>query len=437
MNIKPSIIIGFVNDDAKAYAQLKEEVRALAIEGYFFPLETIDVTVKELSDDYRLSDDTIAFIRQRVDYRGVHHLVFDHGLSIKAQEYYETMFKVSIIDFNSLILLDLAMSKPSRGVTALAEIASLTYDRNRIRTPYSLHVQAPIQSFIDEFGEIRPSDIKHIIKFTKESFDILIDENKEIIEHMKRKFPTPGFKWRATRGTTPKVLLLGHAGAGKTSLMMRLVERTQERITSDLMREYIGEENHIGNDLNLVVLPHNHEIKMQMAFEFPRNMPSQIQSLFDVMLIEKARRSDLIVHIYDGSAPNATSYLHTMIALFNRLGVDKVPHLHVCNKVDLINDKTDSVDESIMKISATSGQGIDRLEEAILSKISNWLHRAIICLPLNEIERINALRRNGHVLSSYQTKNTITFEVEMNRVWLQDYSEYIVSINEDRNIYRS
>jgi GTPase len=107
---------------------------------------------------------------------------------------------------------------------------------------------------------------------------------------------------------------------------------------------------------------------------FVRNLPHQLVASFRSTL-EEARRADLLLHVVDASHPEAKRQIETVYKVLEEIGVDTGNVLLVLNKADAITDRS-LLDvlrrkyENSISVSAKTGDGLDRLTEAVAQRLS-------------------------------------------------------------------
>ena len=107
---------------------------------------------------------------------------------------------------------------------------------------------------------------------------------------------------------------------------------------------------------------------------FIRNLPHHLVASFRSTLAE-ARHADLLLHVVDASNPDAERQIHTVYRVLDEIGIDCSNVLLVLNKVDRIEDRS-FIDvlrrhyEDTITVSAATGDGIDRLTQAVAERLA-------------------------------------------------------------------
>ena len=92
--------------------------------------------------------------------------------------------------------------------------------------------------------------------------------------------------------------------------------------------------------------------------------------------LEEARHADLLIHVVDAADPEAEAQIDTVNRVLEEIGVNSANSLIVLNKMDRVKDRgivdvlRRRFDDSV-SISAATGQGLDRLAEAVAARLAN------------------------------------------------------------------
>ena len=104
------------------------------------------------------------------------------------------------------------------------------------------------------------------------------------------------------------------------------------------------------------------------------DLPTELVAAFRATLEETAN-ADLLLHVVDASSPRREGEIEDVNAVLAEIGADQVPQLLVYNKIDLLpageasvaRDQCGKINE--LRISAVSGQGLEALRAAIVSRL--------------------------------------------------------------------
>jgi GTP-binding protein HflX len=92
--------------------------------------------------------------------------------------------------------------------------------------------------------------------------------------------------------------------------------------------------------------------------------------------LEEARHADLLLHVVDAADPEAESQIDTVNRVLEEIGVNCSNSLIVLNKMDMVRDRA-IVDvlrrrfQESVSISAATGEGLDRLGDAVAARLAD------------------------------------------------------------------
>jgi GTP-binding protein HflX len=105
---------------------------------------------------------------------------------------------------------------------------------------------------------------------------------------------------------------------------------------------------------------------------FVRHLPHQLVDAFRSTLDEVAA-GDLVLHVVDASAADAMSQVTTVRGVLNEIGAAHRPELLALNKIDSAPpqwvEALQRVYPDAVRLSARTGQGIDRLRQEIARRL--------------------------------------------------------------------
>jgi GTP-binding protein HflX len=155
---------------------------------------------------------------------------------------------------------------------------------------------------------------------------------------------------------------------------------------------------------------------------FIRHLPHRLVQAFQATL-EETISASLLLHITDAAAEDRDENIDAVNYVLEEIGADKVPVLHVFNKIDLLETtpRIDRNDEGLavrVWLSAVTGEGIDLLHQAMAERIAaDWVDRWIV-LPAAVAGQLRArLHEAGEVLAEQLTEEgNLLLRVRLNRV---------------------
>ncbi|MBD3674790.1 MAG: GTPase HflX [Planctomycetaceae bacterium] len=310
-------------------------------------------------------------------------IVFDNNLTPAQGRNLETELNTIIVDRSEVILDIFATHARTYESKLQVELAQLLYFRTRLKRLWT-HLER-IQGGI---GTGRGPGEKQL-----ETDRRLIDKR---VAELKKKLSSIEKRRERTvnlRRNQTTVSLVGYTNAGKSTLMRRLTE-------SDVF---------VANQLFATLdtrtrkwhLPGWGDVLLSDTVGFVRDLPHHLVASFRSTL-EEARHADLLLHVVDASHPEARNQVETVYEVLNDIGVDTSNVLLVLNKIDRVEDRTwidvlRAKHEDCVSISAATGEGLDRLEEAVLTRLGDSIVEADIELSAGNGKVISWLNDHAEI----------------------------------------
>ncbi len=210
------------------------------------------------------------------------------------------------------------------------------------------------------------------------------------LEKLKRNRETT--RKQRMRSGIPVIAITGYTNAGKSTLLNRLT-------ASDVL-----EEDKLFATLDPTtrscILPGNRKVLFTDTVGFIHKLPHHLIDAFRSTL-EEARFSDVILHVVDASDPEADLHMKVVYNTLKELGILDKPVITVFNKMDMVGDEVilrDRRADSVLKISAKSGEGIDKLLEAVCDTIMKGQTYINTVIDYSEGGTLDRIRNSGQLI---------------------------------------
>ena len=283
-------------------------------------------------------------------------VIFDNDLSPAQARNLERVLKVKVLD-RSEVILDIFATRAQTVESRLqVELAQLEYSMPRLKQMWT-HLS---RQAVGGIGLRGPGETQLEVDRRLVSTRIR-DLKAKLAEVQARK--EREVKSRAAEHT---VSLVGYTNAGKSHLMNALTQAgvyVKNQLFSTL--DTRTRQWHI-RDWGRVLLSD--------TVGFIRDLPHHLVASFKATLSE-TRYAKLLLHVVDASNPQAEDHIRAVNAVLKELDCDQKSAILVLNKIDLLADRStlqvlEAHHPRAIAVSAATGEGIDRLEDAVMEALA-------------------------------------------------------------------
>ena len=262
----------------------------------------------------------------------------------------EDILDTKIMD-RTLIILDIFASRASTNEGQIqVELAQLKYRQSRLtglgkslsRLGGGIGTRGP--------GEKKLEMDRRLIR------DRIAQLNRELKDVKRHREIT---REQRNKNRIPVVAIVGYTNAGKSTLL------------NTLTGAGVLEEDKLFATLDPTTrnlkLPSKQEVLLTDTVGFIRKLPHHLIEAFRSTL-EEAKYADIILHVVDGSNPQADEQMHIVYETLTNLEVKNKPIITAFNKQDKIVGESIQRDfraDYIVRISAKQGDGLEQLQEVI------------------------------------------------------------------------
>lgn len=284
-------------------------------------------------------------------------IVFDNHLSPSQGKHLEEETNTQVVDRSEVILDIFATHARTYEAKLQVELAQLLYMRPRLTRMWT-HLER-IEGGI---GSGKGPGEKQL-----ETDRRLVDKR---ISELKRKLSEVEKRREllvAGRREHKTVSLVGYTNAGKSTLMNALTGA--DVYVADKLFATLDTRTRKWN------IPHWGDVLLSDTVGFIKNLPHHLVASFRSTL-EEARHADLLLHVVDGSHPEAEQHIQTVNQVLAEIGVEQKNTLLVLNKLDAAPDRSlvdvlRAAHPKSLAISAREKLGLDRLVKEVAERLAD------------------------------------------------------------------
>jgi GTPase len=362
-----------------------EELAELANSAGAEVVDTITQKLQKPTAPYYIGKGKAESIKDSLRDRQVTSVIFDDELSPAQGRNLENLLARKVIDRTQLILDIFAQRARSREGRLQIELAQLQYLLPRLTRMWH-HLSRQTGGI----GTRGPGETQLEVDRRRVQERIARVERELEAVRKTRAVQRQGRK----RHQWPVAAVVGYTNAGKSTLLNLLTG-------ADVVAE-----NKLFATLDPTtrsfVLPNKQRVLLTDTVGFLRKLPHTLIESFKATL-EEVSEADLLIHIVDLSHPRVDEQMDAVDAVIKELDAFGKQTLIVFNKIDNLIDR-DLAEIYVERfpgsvaISARTGEGVDKLVQALQETLSSWRLRSRFRIPANETALIAEIHRVGHVL---------------------------------------
>ncbi len=328
-------------------------------------------------------------------------IVFDDDLAPSQQRNWERMSGLAVIDRHEVILEIFAARAATREAALQVGLARLEYSLPRLTRAWT-HLSRQRGGARGTRGEGETQ-----LELDRRLVVRKIARLKRDIELVRGQRSTR--RRRREEGELPTGSIVGYTNAGKSSLL-NVLSGSNVLVEDKLFAT-------LDPTTRRVRLGNGDDVLLTDTVGFIRRLPHDLIVAFKATL-EETLLSDFLIHVLDASSPEVQEHYATTVAVLEELGVGMKPIITVFNKIDAAGDTIYAaslqarLSESI-EVSARTGEGLDRLKEAIGRLHAEGRPVVQIALPGSRHDLVALIHRTGKILTTHYDDNLIMIAAQI------------------------
>ena len=327
----------------------------------------------------------VAEVQLYCENTGATMVIFDNDLSPSQLRVLTDMLGVQVLDRCGLILDIFAQRAKTREGRLQVELAQYQYLLPRLTGMWTHLERQAGTSGKGPIGSKGPGETQ--LETDRRHIHRKIDKLRADLEEVRRIRATQ--RQQRVKNEIPVVALVGYTNAGKSTLLNRLTGAG------------IPANNRLFDTLDttsrLLSVSDTLDVVISDTVGFIRKLPHQLVEAFKATL-EELEYADLLLHVIDVSNPEWQQQAQVVERLIAELGADSLPRIDVFNKSDLVPaGDLRPHGEDICAISASTGEGVERLLEMIDRRLDKGTRRVKLYLPYDKGGLLDMLYREAKV----------------------------------------
>ena len=362
-----------------------DELRELANSAGAEVVDTVTQKLQKPTAPYYIGRGKAESIKESCHDQQVTSVIFDDELSPAQGRNLENLIARKVLDRTQLILDIFAQRARSREGRLQIELAQLQYLLPRLTRMWH-HLSRQTGGI----GTRGPGETQLEVDRRRVQERIARLERELESVRKTRAIQREGRK----RHQWPVAAVVGYTNAGKSTLLNLLTGA--DVVAEDKLFATLDPTT------RSFALPNKQRVLLTDTVGFLRKLPHTLIESFKATL-EEVSEADLLIHIVDLSHPRVDEQMEAVDRVIKELDAYGKQTLIVFNKIDNLSNR-EVVDSYLNRfpgsvaISARTGEGVNKLVEALEGALHSWRLRSRFRIPANESALIAEIHRVGHVL---------------------------------------
>ncbi|MEE9391899.1 MAG: GTPase HflX [Planctomycetota bacterium] len=328
-------------------------------------------------------------------------VIFDVELTPRQLSNLEEKIGCRVLDRSEVIIDIFATHARSQASRLQVELAQLRYTRPRLKRMWTHLSRIAGQGGIGSRG---PGE-KQI-----ETDRRLIDRRLNHLEQQLQEIKVRKERQVKTRSDELTMSLIGYTNAGKSTLMNCLTDAAV--FQADMLFATLDTKT---SDFEL---PSGQKVLISDTVGFIKNLPHHLVASFHATL-EEVRQAKLLLHVVDAASPGVKERIDTVHrVLYDELKIGDHEELVIFNKIDRVEDASEinllkGQFDHFIEVSAKTGEGIDKLLEAITEFADRDRKVLNLSIPAGDGKTLAELNRVGEILDQEYIEDSVRIRVRL------------------------
>ncbi|MFN3684709.1 MAG: GTPase HflX [Fimbriimonadaceae bacterium] len=393
-------VLVFVNEDDEEDAYVEEELAGLCEAALVEPVATLRQRLPKPNKATFVGKGKVEELKALVAETAADVVIVDGELTGVQQRNLEDAVGRRVVDRTQLILDIFARRARTKEGMLQVELAQLTYMLPKLMSVYTKFERQKGGIGLRGPGETKLETDRRLVRDRIARLRQEIEEVGRVREQQRQG---------RRRHPFPFACLVGYTSAGKSTLMNRLAG-------TDLLADAMPFAT-LDPTTRKIDLPDGYGLFLTDTVGFIRNLPTHLVAAFRSTL-EEVVLADFVLKIVDASHPSWEVQLEAVEETLSALGVGDKPGIVVFNKIDRMPERAwlEGMLEDFpgsVAISAKTGEGLDRLLDAILNQVRGLLGRVRALVPYSQSALVQECYDFGRVLAVEYREDGILIEAEV------------------------
>ncbi|MCF7887524.1 MAG: GTPase HflX [Candidatus Omnitrophica bacterium] len=401
---KALLVVAKTKEESWSRKMLSFEFKALVLSTGIEVKKIIDFNLNQPNASLYIGKGKASEIKEILESEYINVVIFNTNLNYSQQRNLEDIFQIKTLDRTQLILDIFAKHAKTKEGSLQVELAQLQYLLPRLRGKGLM-----LSRLGGGIGTLGPGETKLEVDRRKISEKIthIKQEIKQVSRHrdLARK--------KRQRQKIPICSLVGYTNAGKTTLF-NLLTKNQQKISSNLFTT-------LDTVTRKIKIKEGMDVIISDTVGFIHKLPPNLIDAFKATL-EELNYSDLLLHVVDASASNISQIRRSVDQVLAELNLNNKEKIIVFNKIDSLDqitlEKMEGSYPEIIFISASTGEGVDRLKKEIYHYLSKNFLELIVKVPISRMDLVSFLHKNSQLLKTNYDRKVVSCWVRISKTKL-------------------